>query len=295
MLESEPGTGSLLLRVDHDLDRSREYRLDMPDPTGFATAIAAAEAALDELGRRLDIPIDGCVGECILALGMARQAIEIYHAVRREAANDRFGISPPIVLRSVAEAAIRLRWMEDSPTLRARMYQADDDRQRLASADPFRTFRARRSGSRGHPVFSRAETTEMRRAIAEVRTEARAAGEPIGLTGAMVPPVEQMAIVTGDTAMRETYDIVYRISSPWAHLEARSLGSHTFEARSDGTHLVVSGGYSSLAVRAMAAPVVAHLIGTTSRICGLGLEAEARIWQDAVVTWPAPLIDPVRP
>jgi hypothetical protein len=175
------------------------------------------------------------------------------------------------------------------------MYQADDDRQRLASADPFRKFRARRSAGRGHPVFGRAETIEMRRVVAEVRSEARAAGEPIGLAGAVVPPVEQMALVTNDTAMWEAYQIVYRISSPWSHLEARSLASHSFEARLDGTHLVVSGGYSGLAVRAMAAPLVAHLIGTTSRICGLGLEAEARIWQDAVVTWPAPLIDSVRP
>jgi Family of unknown function (DUF5677) len=230
-----------------------------------------------------------------LALGIARQAIEIYHAVRREARNDPLGISPPIVLRSVAEAAIRLRWMEDSPSLRARMYQADDDRQRLASADPFRKFRARRSSGRGHPIFSRAETTEMRRLVAEVRKEARAAGEPVGPKGAVVPTVEQMALVTRDTAMWESYEIVYRISSPWAHLEARSLASHSFATRPDGTHLVVSGGYSGLAVRAMAAPLVAHLIATTSRICGLGFEKEAQIWQDAVVTWPAPLIETLRP
>jgi hypothetical protein len=100
--------------VVRDLERPGAYGLEMPDPAAFATALTAAESALDDLGRRLDVPIDGRTVECILALGMARQAIEIYHAVRREAVSDRFGISPPIVLRSVAEAAIRLRWMEDS-------------------------------------------------------------------------------------------------------------------------------------------------------------------------------------
>jgi len=45
----------------------------------------------------------------------------------------------------------------------------------------------------------------------------------------------------------------------------------------------------------MAAPSMAHLIGSTRRICGLGIEAEARLWQDAIVFWPTPLVESMRP
>jgi hypothetical protein len=73
------------------------------------------------------------------------------------------------------------------------------------------------------------------------------------------------------------------------------LSQHRVESRPDGSHLVIAGPYPGIALRAMAAPSMAHLIGSTSRICSLGIEAEARIWQDAIIEWPTPLIESVKP
>jgi hypothetical protein len=70
----------------------------------------------------------------MVVLGIARQAFEVYRGLRREAAADALGITGPILLRSLADAAILLRWIQDNPPLRVEMYFAEDDRQLLAVA-----------------------------------------------------------------------------------------------------------------------------------------------------------------
>ena len=58
------------------------------------------------------------------------------------------------------------------------------------------------------------------------------------------------------------------------------LTTHRTEQGSDGVHLVIDGQLSGPYLRALAAPPMAHLVGSASRICRLGLEGEARLWQD---------------
>jgi hypothetical protein len=241
------------------------------------------------LARSLDVSLEGKRGQCAVALGIARQGFELYRGLRREAAADPLGITGTILLRSLAEAAILVRWIEGDPPLRVDMYFAEDDRQRLADAEPFRQFRARR-GRPNEPVYSAEQIAEMQANMATVRARAVAAGEPIGeKRGSLLPPIEVMAQKTGDSAVWEAYEVIYRVTSPWTHTAGMALGSHRMEQRPDGPHLVIGGPYRDLHLRAMASPLMAHLVGSTSRICGLGLEDEARVWQDAVVSWPTPM------
>jgi hypothetical protein len=267
----------------------------VPDPISFGNALRTAEAEVDNLAAQLDVPLEGRTTACIVVLGIARQAHVVYQGVRREALADPTGINPAILLRPLIEAAIVVRWIEDSPELRVDMYLAEDKRQKLAALDSFKAFRKRRGGTSSGPLLSRAEVRNLTAHVSEVRTRARAAAEPIGTKGPVVPAVEEMATSTRDTATWEAYQIVYRVASPYTHVGAWSLASHSVEVRAGGSHLVVAGGLSGLAARAMATPAMAHLIGSASRICRLGLEGEARIWQDAVIEWPAPIVDEVNP
>ncbi len=224
----------------------------------------------------------------MVVLGLARQAFEVYRGLRREAVADPLGITAPILLRTVADAAILLRWIEDDPPLRVEMHFAEDDRNRIARAAPFREFRTRRGSSSG-PVYSTERMAEMEANVADVRNRARDAGEKIGERGPLLPSSEAMALATGDSAMWEAYQVIFRISSDWAHLGGSALSSHRIEQRPDGQHLVVEGAFRGIHLRAMAGPLIAHLLGTASRICSLGIEGQARLWQDAIVQWPAPI------
>ena len=260
----------------------------MPEPVPFQEALETAERELDRLAGRLDVPVEGRDGPCVVVLGIARQAFEVYRGLRREAMADALGITAPILLRTVADAAILLRWIEDNLPLRVEMYFAEDDRLRLASAVPFRKFRSRRGRDSG-PVYPPEREAEMRANLVDVRERARAAGEKIGEHGRMLPKIEAMALATGDTAMWEAYQVIFRIASDWTHLGGSAIASHRVEQRRDGPHLVVKGSFRGVELRAMACPSMAHLIGTVSRICALGIEGEARLWQDAVVEWPTPI------
>ncbi len=171
---------------------------------------------------------------------------------------------------------------------------AEADRYRLAAAAPFEAWREQR-GSGSGPVYSDADTDELKRSVREARDKAIAASEHIGKKGSLLPTTECMAAETGDSAVQEAYQIIFRITSPWTHLGGWSLAMHRVEVREDGMHLVVDGAHKGVALRALGAPAAAHLVGSASRICGLGLETEARVWQDAVVQWPAPIVDSIRP
>ena len=46
---------------------------------------------------------------------------------------------------------------------------------------------------------------------------------------------------------------------------------------------------------AMNADSAASVASSTSRVSGLGIEREARLWQDAVVEWPTPLLESKKP
>jgi hypothetical protein len=263
----------------------------MPEPVPFVVAIETAERELDRLAGRLDVSLEGVSGTCAVVLGIARQAFEVYRGLRRVAIADPLGITGTILLRSLVDAAILLRWIEGNPGLRVEMYFAEADRQLLASATGWRQFRSRRHGDAA-PVFDTGREAEMKANLADVRARARKAGEPIGDTsGPLLPSAETMATASGDSAMWEAYHVLYRVLSPWTHSGATALAPHRVEQRQDGPHLVVDGPYRERHLRAMACPSVSHLLGSASRICGLGFEGEARLWQDAIVEWPAP-IDP---
>jgi hypothetical protein len=258
----------------------------MSDPVPFRDALPVAEAELDDLFEKLDIPINAKAPPCVLVLGLARQAGLVFAGLRREARGDDSGATPPILLRTLADAAILIRWIEEAPELHVDMYQAEDDRLRLAGAPAFEALHKAQGGEPG-PVFPPDAEAALRAGIDATRARALAEKEPIGRAGSVLPNIEAMANATGDAEMQEAYGIIFRIASSWAHIGGRSITHHRFEERADGRHLVVEGGLPALHVRALGATLVAHLIASASRICGLDLDEAARVWQEAVATWPA--------
>jgi hypothetical protein len=258
----------------------------------FVTALEWAEGRLFELVDGLDLPMETRPNECAQALGIARQAGLLYRGLLREVRIDDGFVTALVTLRPLVEAAILVRWIETKPGLHVEMYNAEDDRQRISSAEVWEELQARR-GQRLKPTFAREQTAKLRREIRQVRARARQAGELIPeRAGTLLPAIEQMAIATNDNALWEAYEGVYRIASPWTHFGGRAFVGHRVEQRADGVHTVPATLFPPLAIRSLAAPAMAVLLGSVGRICELGIERECRIIQDAVTLWPRELPAP---
>jgi hypothetical protein len=249
----------------------------------FEDVLSCAERRLLELAAALDVPIDGRSPESVLVLGVTRQAAEVYAVLRRECLLGET-TSALVLVRAVVEAMILTRWLELDPGLHVALYQADDDERRLTAAKRWEELVQRRGNPLAKPVFAPQAAASMRDQIAIVRRRARDAGRKVGERG-LLPPLEQMATETHDTAVWEGYQGIYRLVSPWTHFGGRSLVGHAFERRADGVHLSITAAYDPLSVRSIAAPSVAILLGSASRQCGLAIESECRAIQDAVAQW----------
>jgi hypothetical protein len=103
-----------------------------------------------------------------------------------------------------------------------------------------------------------------------------------------------MAQDTKDSAIWEAYEIIYRNASPWAHVSERIMTGYQLESRSDGTHIVPAQTWTGRSIRSVAVPGFAILLGSASRICGIGVEKECRIIQDALAGWPPEALSEVR-
>jgi hypothetical protein len=130
----------------------------------------------------------------------------------------------------------------------------------------------------------------MRKTVTTAKAAAVKAGKITGKSNRVMLLINDMAKATGDSAIWEAYEIIYRVVSPWTHFGGRSLAHHEIELRSDGQHLVPKSPYTGAAIRAVAAPTMLVLLGSVSRICDLGFDREARILQDTIVLWPSQVL-----
>lgn len=258
----------------------------------FKTALAYAEERIAALIEGLDRPINEFGQPCVLALSIARQAGGVHGDMLRLCAAGRT-TSALILLRSIVEAAILVRWIQVDPQLHTDMYLAEDDRMRLAGVPAIEEFRRRRGIPSSGPVFDPVDDARMRKEVEATKAKAIAEGKITKKSNRVLPLVQDMAKVTGDTAIWEAYEILYRVISPWTHFGGRSLAHHEFESRPDGTYIEPRAVLSGEAIRGVAAPTTLVLLGSTSRICGLGFEGEARLLQDTLVLWPREVLDNV--
>ena len=252
----------------------------------FVDALSYAEERIQALVASLDRPVEGLVQPCALTMGIARQAGAVHRDLMTLCASNRL-TSPVILLRPIVEAAILVRWIEVDPQPHSDMYFAEDDRQRLSSAPAFVEFRRRRGTPMSGPVFTREVEVAMRKGVTAVKEGAIAAGKITKKSNRVLPLIQDMAKATDDSAIWEGYEVIYRVVSPWTHVGGRALSHYEPEIRSDGTHLVPVPPYDGQAIRALTAPTMLVLLGSVGRICGLGIEREARILQDTIAMWPS--------
>ena len=229
-------------------------------------------------------------------LGVVLHARQVFRSVLRDCANSD---SPTAMLsvRALAEATILIRWIEVSPVHHVEMWQAEADRHNLIVATNFDEMNRRRGwqGARS-PVFTKQQVSDIRQGVRRARAAAAARGEPLSKNGSeCLPTVERMAQDTKDSAIWEAYEIIYRIASPWAHVSERVLTGYQLQPRSDGTHIAPAQTWTGRSIRSVGVPCFAILLGSASRICGLGVEKECRIIQDALAGWPPQALSEVQP
>ncbi len=165
--------------------------------------------------------------------------------------------------------------------------RADRRAASLEEAIPiFDEFQRRRRITVG-PQHDSDRIAEMKATIKAVRSEAVADGQFPPKFNRLLPLIETMATETGDSAIWEGYQVLYRMVSPWTHFGGRSMSGHRVEPRPDGLHIVPTHAYGADAIRSLAAPTMLILLGSTSRICELGIDGETRILQNTIVLWPA--------
>jgi hypothetical protein len=237
---------------------------------------------VERLATMIDVPIADRPPTQLVALGLALRVGELYRSIRHAGTAD--GTAAAIVLRTMVETTIVLRWFEDDPVNRIRIWLAEDDRERLTVADRTQTLHARR-GREPLEVFTRQEVAAMKASIAAARRlpGARQVRGGASDSGSLLPPLEQ--IVRGIPDLWEAYEVAYRALSAVTHTAGRSLASHEIEQRPDGTHLVALPAWSIDATEALAGVVACVAIASVSRQAILGLEAIAQEIQVELTTW----------
>ncbi len=258
----------------------------MPTDADFDGAIAYAEERLRELEPRPDVPLQDLAVPEVLNLGIVRQGFLLYQSVLRLCSVGGMAAAL-IVFRAVVEATIVVRWLELNPDLHVSMYVAEDDRHRLNVGTTAVPEMRRRRGLKGPPLFGHAEVLETRASIRLVRADAVKAGEHIDeQRGSLLPTLERMADDVNDTAIWEAYQLLYRITSPWAHSSGRALTGQRLVERPTGVHLTMGVEWTPRLVRAIAATTVAVLFAAGSRAAGAEIEGECRVIQNGLAEWP---------
>lgn len=249
----------------------------------FDVVLASGRDQLDEIAGRFDIPIDGRSREQRAVLALVLHARHVYHAILRDCAAGDIATAL-LSLRALSEAGVLIHWIELSPADHVEMWEAEADRHLLAAAKAFDAMDRKRGWDRFRAPVSDTLPAEMGQRVGQVREAARLRGERLGQAACM-PTVEHMAGTTIE-AMRQIYEIVYRITSPWAHASEQVLAAYGPEVRRDGTHIVPAWAWTVRDVMGLTVPLFAILLGSASRMCGLGLEHECRILQDSVADYP---------
>lgn len=255
------------------------------DPSGFLEVFERAEARLAALRRAMDPTIDGSTREVVLGLGLARRAGNLYDGALAIA-----DLSPEgsmVIVRSLTEQAILMRWFEPDPVLRIRIWLAEDTRLRLATAIRMEELRRRR-GQPALEVFSPDEIVGMMAEIDSARSAAIAAGlrRVTDTSKSLLPSIETMS--RGQAEGWEAYQIAYRALNLHAHANARALVGDRVEERPDGLHLVSGSAWTPLHVRALALQSLAVAMAAGSRLAGLGIDHECDLIRDGLATFEEP-------
>jgi len=235
-----------------------------------ATSARAANALVRVLVPAFDVPLAGPNGDQFFVVGLSAYGIAYYKDAWKLA--DRYPDAAAGLLRSLLDLAILVKWIEGSPRLRVRLFFADDDLNRLKSADDYDGIRvARGYAPMTPPPFSDRERwrilrrAELLRRIAASRKE-RVSSKP---GRPLLPEIRTRAELAGD-GLEIAY--LFRLISTVVHTTGRALGSDTIEMRPTGPGTASPRIMSGVTGRPRLA--ICFLLASASRQLKLGLEAD---------------------
>ena len=237
--------------------------------------LAANEQRIDALAARLDVPVDSMTWQQRAVLSMGLHGVALYRGIRRECMAGE-PATAQIVHRVLMELAITLRWIKADPSLRVRLWLADDDRRRLLDEQHF--LRAANLKGSGHErIFPPAEIQQIGRDIAEARADAG-----LGPKEPLLPPLEAR-IEPGDDVALQAYYGQYTTLNWNVHSRARAFVDHRQVNESDGTHIRASSIGEPALIRAWSTLTLAMALEAVSSVCTLGLEDEVQALRDGRV------------
>lgn len=261
----------------------------MPGTTRVDSDTRDAEKQVERLLASLHVPVERTTTqENLVALGLGQRGQVLYRGFRRLV--DRSMLVPAgALLRSLLDVTILVRWIEASPALHIQMWLGEDARQSRDGMSALVELNERR----GRPLeLEPGEVMELERLRDEARAAALAAHEPIRKTGSILPNGEQMMRAVPD--LWEAYKVAYRVLSPLVHAGGRSFTGDRLDETEEGVFLRSGAPFGGAHLRSLAVPIVAMLVASVSRQCGLGLGKaadELRVdytrWVDpeATATW----------
>jgi hypothetical protein len=253
-------------------------------PPRIPREVLAAERRLSPLATSIDVPLARVSGEeQVLVIGLGMRGWSLYRGFRHSVSGPS-PLAAHVDLRALLDVTILARWIEDDPSLRVRLWFADDQRELLLATRLVHEYLERRglplpaSPTDWDPVAIDAE-------IRGARAAGIAAGIPLGRRGRRaLPTIEQMAHAVPH--LWELYNVAYRLLSPVQHAGGRSFIKDLVEDRKDGRHLKPGAPFSQDALRALAIPAVCMLFASVSRQVGLGIEAECDVIRLSVIGAP---------
>jgi hypothetical protein len=251
----------------------------------FRDVLVLGERELESLDKHIDVSLVGMTTPQIDALALTTHAVDLYRSVRRECAADA-AAPAMVILRSLVELALNLRWVEPDPPLRLRMWRAEHLLNVLDEAGAFERLATKRKRP-PVSVFTAEQVAQLDQEIAQTRADARAQGHNVGkIKGPMLPTLLDR-IDPNDNASWEAYRVAYASLSGQTHVSPAAISGYTFVGKVDGAHLLPGVPMPAFTVRSLAAATFAMALEAGSKICGLGFEAKAEDIRNTIATWPA--------
>jgi hypothetical protein len=234
---------------------------------------------LDRILPTFDPPIDRLNGDAVVVVGLGFRGIEIHRAADELA--PRFGNASMVLLRSLADLLILVRWFEVCPRLHIRLWMAQDERDEFREADAIRGTLARRGVAVPDPVDPKVRNTAERR-FRHLRSLAVKRGiRPA--RDSLLPSVRMRADSLPEL-QSDVYEIGFGYLSSWTHVHARSLKRDAAERRADGIHIVPLG-HPSHGIRVIGISLLCGILASVSRQADLdvdeGLDTLRRVLVDS--------------
>jgi len=246
---------------------ARIYSDSVTAPSMHAATLLA-ERRLDELAQTLDQPRvfpPGLVWPWI-AIMLGHRARTFFRAVR-SAEHDAVA---QVLVRPLAELMILLEWLAQDPPTRLPLWAAESERRDLVVISEARRTTQIVQRLPAPPID---QTAEKQAIIEKVRADARAKGVSwVGEKGSLIPGTAQMAEAVSTQTVHEAYDIAFRSTSPWTHIDAGTFGDGL---RDNEEHRVFVGDTSTRwlpSLRALAASSFAVILRRISQAAELDLE-----------------------